>query len=107
MLASRAEQLDKRLQQALAEIERLNSRKQGKKRLEAEALRAAAEHIIQGLRVAAPCRITVKTRTRQIRKRKYGDRPEQVLEQSQSTVEDRLDGAASRLAGQEVMGGQG
>ncbi len=98
-----AEQLDKRLQQALAEIERLNSRKQGKKRLEAEALRAAAEHIIQRRGVADLIRITVKTRRRQIRKRKYGDRPEQVLDQSQSTVQARLDGAA-RAAAKQRMG---
>jgi transposase len=97
-----AQQLDKRLQRAHYQIQRLNIRKQGKRRLDAEALQAAAVEILQQLGVAGLIRITVKTRTRERSKRKYGTRPEQVIEQSQSRVGARLDRVAVAAAKQRM-----
>src|SRR5712692_1045832 len=70
-----AEHLGQRLRATVADIERLNARKQGKPRRTAEELRAVAEQIIQRRGVEGLLRLTVRTRTRRVRKRKYGARP--------------------------------
>lgn len=93
-----AEHLEQRRRATVADIERLNERKQGKPRRTAEELRAAAEQIIQQRGVAGLLRLTVRTRTRQVRKRKYGARPEQEVQQTQSTIGARRDRAAVQAA---------
>jgi len=95
-----AEHLDQRLRDARREIERLNERKRGKKRRSADQLRATAQTILQRRAVEGLLRVEVRTRTRTQRKRKYGTRPEQVVQQSQSTIRARIDRAAVQAAKQ-------
>lgn len=89
-----AQQLDQRLSQAVAEIERLNQRKRGKKRLAADELRTAAEKILEPRQVQDLVRIQVKTKTRTRHKRKYGVQPEQVVTQTESRIRVHVDRAA-------------
>jgi len=97
-----ADQLDERLQRAHYQIQPLNTRKQGKRRLDADALAAAAEQIVQRHGVAGLIRISVKTTTRKTRKRKYRTRPEQLVQQTHSTVHARIDSAAVAAAKQRL-----
>ena len=84
--ARQAESLTTRLRQAVTDIERLNARKQGKKRLSADQLHLAAAQFLQRRAVEGLVRVHVRTTARDITKRKYGSRPAQVLRESQSTV---------------------
>jgi hypothetical protein len=68
--ARQAASLDARLTQAVAEIGQLNERKQGKKILDAEELKAAAHQIMERRRVAGVVRIETQTRTTETQKRK-------------------------------------
>ena len=74
------ESLRQRAQRAVDEINALNKRKQGKKRLatEAEALQAA-EAVIAKHRIADVVQIGVRTIVREETKRRYGQRPAQTL----------------------------
>jgi transposase len=89
------ESLRKRVQRAVDEINALNERKQGKKRLaaEAEALQAA-EAIIARHRVGDIVQIEVHTIVRKETKRRYGQRLAQTLRTTSVQVEARLDQAA-------------
>jgi transposase len=89
------ESLRQRAQRAVAEINALNERKQGKKRLaaEAEALKAV-EAIIARNRVVDMVQIGVHTIVHEETKRRYGQRPAQTLRTTSVQVEARIDQAA-------------
>jgi transposase len=89
--ARQAASLEARLTQAVAEIEHLNERKQGKKILAAEELKEAAHQIIRHRRVAGLVRIETKTTTTETNKRKYGAREAEVRIGSRSTVSAPLE----------------
>jgi transposase len=80
-------QLDRRLQAAVEQLERLNQRRQGKKRLSAQELRQAAEGIISKQRVQGLLNVQVGTTVRQRTLRRYGARPEQVVQEQEHRVE--------------------
>jgi transposase len=100
------QRLENRLQQAADQLERLNPRKQGKKRLGAEELHAAAQAIVQKQRVVGLLDVRVETTTRERRRRRYGDRPEQTVQEQDHRVEvTRREGAieqAKRAMGWQV-----
>jgi transposase len=81
------QRLDKRVQQAAEQLEQLNARKQGKKRLGAEELHAAAQAILKKQRVEGLLDARVETTTRERRLRCYGDRPEQTVQEQDHQVE--------------------
>src|SRR5499427_1304494 len=89
------ESLRQRAQRAVEEINALNERKQGKKRLatEAEALQAA-EAIITKHRVADVVQIGVHTTVREETKRRYGQRPAQTLRTTTVHAKARIDQTA-------------
>jgi transposase len=93
-----AAHLDQRLQQAGAEIERLNVGKQGKKRRSVGQVRAAAQAIVERRQVADLVRVQVQTTTAITKKRKYGARPAQIVRQRQATAEAQIDPAAVAAA---------
>lgn len=80
------QRLEKRLQQAAEQLEQLNRRKQGKKRLGAEELQAAAQAIVTKQRVAGLLDARVETTIRERRLRRYGDRPEQTVQEQDHHV---------------------
>jgi transposase len=80
-------QRQRRLQDAAEQLERLNQRKQGKKRLSAAQLREAAEGISSTGRVQGLLTAAVRTTRRQRTLRRYGARPEQVVQQQEHRVE--------------------
>ena len=92
--AGQHKQLDRRLQTAQEQLAQLDDRKQGKKRLTASELAAAAEQIVTKQRVSSLLNWQVRTSTHQRTVRRYGDRPEQVLQ----TQEHRLE--VSRCEGE-------
>jgi transposase len=100
--------LERRLQQAAEQLQGLNERKQGKKRLTAEELQAAAEGIVKTHRAEGLLDWRVRTITHQRALRRYGDRPEQVVrEQGHRVVVSRWDEAieqAKREMGWQVYG---
>ena len=89
------ESLRQRAQRAVDEINALNERKQGKKRLaaEAEALKAVAA-IIARNRVVDIVQIGVHAIVHEETKRRYGQRPAQTLRTMSMQVEARIDQAA-------------
>jgi transposase len=98
--------LEERLQRALAELHRLNERKQGKKRLTGRALRAKAEQVVARHGVAGLVELTVKTIKTEVHRRRYKDRAAEVLVVSESRVVARRDeiavAAAKRRSGWRV-----
>jgi transposase len=89
--------LDQRIKRAAAELEGLNQRKQGKKRLTARPLRAKAEQILARHQVAHLIDVKVQTtRTRQ-RRRKYKNRPAQVVVLREVRLRVQVDQAAVEL----------
>jgi transposase len=80
-------QLDRRLQAAAEQLERLNQRKQGKKRRRAQQGREAAEGIISKQGVQGLLNVQVSTTVRQRTLRRYGARPEQVVQEQEHRVE--------------------
>jgi transposase len=79
--AAQQQQLERRLQQAIEPLRRLGERKQGKKRLSAEELQSAAAGIVQKYRVAGLLEVWVQTIRRERQVRRYGNRPEQVVQE--------------------------
>src|SRR5262249_58439770 len=71
--------LDQRVQRATAELERLNQRKRGKKRLTARPLRAKAEQIPARHQVAHLIDVRMQTIPTERPRRRYGDRPADVV----------------------------
>jgi len=100
--ARQAENLDKRLRQAMAEISQLNDRKQGKKILDAEELKVAAHQILERRRVAGLVKIETETMTRPITKRKYGRRPAEIKVESRSTIGAQIETPAVEAAKQRL-----
>jgi transposase len=81
------QRLEQRLHQAAEQLEQLNARKQGKKRLGAEELHAAARAILKAQRVEGLLDVRVATITRERRLRRYGDRAEQTVQEQDHRVE--------------------
>lgn len=102
LATQQARQLDARLQQALAAIDRLNVRKQGKKILDAAALTAAAEQILLRQRVVGLITLDVETTVETIPQRRYGPRPAQHQIKTHSTLRARIDPAAVEAAKQRL-----
>jgi transposase len=71
--------LEQRVRRAVAELEGLNQRKQGKKLLTARALRAKAEQILARHQVAHLIEVRVQTTKTEVSRRKYKDRPAGVV----------------------------
>jgi transposase len=89
------ESLRQRAQRAVEEINALNERKQGKRRLATEAAAwQAAEAIITKHRVAEVVQIEVHTTIREETKRRYGQRPAQTLRTTTVQAEATIDQAA-------------
>ena len=93
-----AQALDARLQQAVADIHRLNERKQGKKILEAPA-RTAAEQILAEQRGVGLIHLDLETPTQVIHQRRSGARPATRRVQHQSTIRARVDPLAVAVPG--------
>lgn len=85
---------DQRLRRAMAELEGLNQRKQGKKLLTARALRAKAEQIVARHEVATLVEVQVKTTKTTVSQRKYKDRPAGVRVLRQVRVVAQVNAAA-------------
>lgn len=100
--ARQAENLDERLRQAVAEIGQLNERKQGKKLLDAEEVKAAAHQIMERRRVAGIVKVETETTTRQTNKRKYGAREAEIRVESQSTISAQIETQAVKEAKQRL-----
>jgi len=76
-------QLERRLQKAAEQLAQLDERKQGKKRLTAQELAAAAEAIITKQRVESMLSTEVRTTTHKRKVRRHGDRPERVVKEQE------------------------
>jgi transposase len=85
--AAQHKQLDRRLQQAQEQLAQLNQRKQGKKRLTAGELQAAAEEVVEKQRVEGLLSFQVKTTTHTHQVRRYKDRPERLLKTREQHLE--------------------
>jgi transposase len=97
-----AASLDQRLRQAVADIECLNERKQGKPRLSADQVHTAAAKVLQRRAVQGLVHVDVRTTAWDTPKRKYGTRPAQVVRTSDSTVHAQVDEAAVAAAKQRL-----
>jgi transposase len=102
LATQQAQQLDARLQQALAAIDHLNLRKQGKKILDAAALTAAADQILTHQRVVGLITLAVATTVETIPQRRYGSRPAQPRVKTHSTLRAQIDPAAVEAAKQRL-----
>jgi transposase len=78
--------LERRVERAVSALEALNQRKRGKKRLDAEALQAAAEQILARHGVVGLVEVQVSTTRTEVSKRKYQDRPAVVQVREESRV---------------------
>jgi transposase len=76
-------QLDRRLQAAQEQFAQLNERKQGKKRLTAQEMAAAAEEVVKKQRVQGMLNWQVQTTTHQRQLRPYGGRPERMVQEQE------------------------
>ena len=85
--AGQHKQLERRLQTAWEQLGKLNERKQGKKRLTAPELAAAAEAIVAKQRVAGLLNWEVKTSTQQRKIRAYRGQPERVEKEREHRLE--------------------
>jgi transposase len=93
--------LDQRVKRAVAELERLNQRKQGKKLLTARALRAKAEQILTRHQVAHLIEVRVQTTKTEVPRRKYKDRPAGVVVLRQVRVLVQVNRAAVEIEKQQ------
>jgi transposase len=80
-------QLDRRLQVAWEQLTQLDERKQGKKRLTAEELAAAAAVIVTRQRVQGLLHWEVRTSTLKRRVRAYAGRPARVVQEQEQRLE--------------------
>jgi transposase len=85
--AGQYKQLERRLSRAEEQLARLGERKQGKKRLTAREMAAAAEEIVKEQRVENLLSFHVKTSTHQKKIRAYGDRPARVVKEQEHRLE--------------------
>lgn len=95
-------QLDRRLQTASEQLAQLTQRKQGKKRLTAQELAAAAEAIVKQQRVQGLLHWEVRTSTRQRTVRAYGGRPARVVREQEQRLEVSRQDEAIAQAKQEM-----
>jgi transposase len=102
LATQQSRRLDDRLAQALAEISRLNDRKQGKKILDAAGLTAAAEPILPQRRVVGLIHLEGQTTTEKVRRRRYGGRPAGTRVKQRSTITARIDASAVAAAQQRL-----
>jgi transposase len=79
--------LERRLETAREQLDQLNERKQGKKRLSAKELASAAEAIVAKQRVQGMLNWEVKTATHKKKVRAYGARPQRVEKEQEHRVE--------------------
>ncbi|MCB1765556.1 MAG: hypothetical protein KDJ22_05765 [Candidatus Competibacteraceae bacterium] len=93
-----SQRLDDRLQEALAAIERLNERKQGKKILDAEGVNTAAQAILQQQRVVGLVNLHLETTTESVHRRAYRGRPADTLIKQHSTITAPIDPVAVQAA---------
>jgi len=90
--AAQSEHLDRRIKQAVAEIQRLNERKKGKPRpTDQAALRAAVAQILKQHRVAELLQVNYQVRREEKQVRAYGDRPASVRVTEEQTVRVKID----------------
>jgi|1186.fasta_scaffold26759_1 transposase len=80
-------QLDRRLQAAGEQLAQLNQRKQGKKRLTAREMEAAAQQVVTKQRVQNLLSCQVRTIIHSRVVRRYGDRPQRVLKEREHRLE--------------------
>ena len=80
-------QLESRLQRALEQVEQLNRRSQGKKRLDAQQIQEAARAILEKQRVEGLLDVEVVTTLRERALRRYGLRPAQVVRDEEHRVQ--------------------
>lgn len=85
--AGQHQQLDRRLHKALEELAGLNERKQGKKRLTAQQMQAAAEEVVKKQHVEGMLKVQVRTTTHPRKVRRYGDQPERIQKEQEHRVE--------------------
>jgi transposase len=83
-------QLDRRLQTAQEQLAQLGERKQGKKRLSAAEMQAAAGQIVKKQRVEGMVNVTVRTTTHTKTVRAYGDRPARAEKEREHRLEVSL-----------------
>ena len=100
--ARQAEALDARLKQAVTAIGHLTDHKQGKKILDAEALQAAAQRLLEHQCVTGLVQIAIETPTQQTTKRKYGGREAEVRGESRSTIRAQIETEAVAAAKQRL-----
>ena len=98
-----AAQLDKRLTRAAAELRKLVTRKQGKRRLDAEQTRAAAEQILTRYRLKDLLLATITTTTVARALRRYKNRPAQTRTETKLSLKVRRDKEAIKAV-KERMG---
>jgi transposase len=85
--AGQHKQLDRRLQTAAEQLAGLGERKQGKKRLTAQEMAAAAGEIVTKHRVEDMLDCQVRTTTHKKKVRPYGDRPARVEKEQEHRLE--------------------
>jgi transposase len=86
--------LEQRVKRAVAELQQLNERRQGKSRLKAPALRAKAEQIVARHAVATLVAVEVKTTRTAVSRRRYRDRPARVMVLREARVVVQVNGEA-------------
>jgi transposase len=79
--------LERRLQKAQEQLDNLNERKQGKKRLAATEMAVAAKEIVEKNRVEGMLNCEVKTSTHRKKVRAYRGRPERVEKKQEHRLE--------------------
>jgi transposase len=102
--AQQRQNLDKRLEQAQAEIAQLHQRQQGKKRLSESELVGAAENLVARQRITGLVRLARETVQTATPGRRYGEREARVKQEGHSTLKTPGDEAAVTAA-QARMGG--
>jgi transposase len=104
--AGQHKQLDRRLQTAAEQLAGLDERKQGKKRLTAPEMAAAAQEIVSKHRVQDMLDYQVRTTTHKRKVRAYGDRPARVQKEQEHRLEvsrrEEVIGQAKREMGWRV-----
>jgi len=90
--------LEKRLTKAVNELEQLNDRRRGKKRLSTAELNEAVTTIVSHYQVEGLVRVEVATTRHERKLRKFGDRAASVQVEEESRVVCEVDQAAVRQA---------
>jgi transposase len=99
---SQEEKLDRRLEKAIALLEQLQERKQGKKRLTGEEMKAAADRIIDKNRVKGMLVCEVRTTAHKKVVRGYGKRPQQIVREEEHRLETSRQAEAIAQAKREM-----